>query len=704
MDMNYAMLLLPLLLLPICARADDIYHIRPLSERELVATYETVIRDACRYAERDWHTSSFDPSAGYWGDGISDGNEGIRGISQMVLACGALLKYSDAITDAERRDYTRKATAAIRYCVSTHVTGTQNCTDGKKWGRNWQSAMWTGVLAFGAWLMWDDLDADVREDVERVVASEADRFLGHKPPTGRWDDTKAEENGWTVPCLSAAANMFPDHPHAAAWNEKAIEYMMNTLSVPRDVRDKTVVDGRPVCEWISAPNLHPDFTLENHNIFHPSYVQCSSYFLTESAMHYVYARRPVPQAATHHLMDTWRMFQTILLPWAETAFPQGMDWELHGLPPTNLFASLACYMRDPLAAEMEKTSMQYIRAWQEMSGGSLTVPGSKLGFTRHSIQAEQVTYGYLAHKLFRREGEVPSEPGLAALPDSAQQELRPPAASTRPLVRNFSSIGVILHRTESKLVTFSWKYRIMGMLIPIGEGHAGAPFFTVPITNGLVGSIELSPAGDTKAKVLERAWKKTGIGFDTTGDLLTNGGLLRQTLRVTSVGEKTVVYQDCVSALSDVSVARELGVPFGIQNDKLTGGRRTVYHKDGKTIFDWQKPQKPDAIPGGWANVDGRSGVVSLAGSGLTYVQAAGYNPQGVCADVLYGSYSDRPRSFKAGDEVARRVLLFFVEVTPDETSALAESARIEDTPDGQVLRFKLPDGGEGEVPLLEHS
>jgi hypothetical protein len=83
---------------------------------------------------------------------------------------------------------------------------------------------------------------------------------------------------------------------------------------------------------VRGANLQPDFTLENHNIFHPSYVGCSSYFLTQAALYYAYAGRPIPKAATHHLMDTWRMFQTILLPWGELSYPQGMDWELHGLP------------------------------------------------------------------------------------------------------------------------------------------------------------------------------------------------------------------------------------------------------------------------------------------------------------------------------------------------------------------------------------
>ncbi len=50
---------------------------------------------------------------------------------------------------------------------------------------------------------------------------------------------------------------------------------------------------------------------------------------------------------------------------------------------------------------------------------------------------------------------------------------------------------------------------------------------------------------------------------------------------------------------------------------------------------------------------------------------------------------------------MARRIVLFFVEIGPEETSALSQSVSIVDKPDGQVLRFRLPEGGETEVPLL---
>ncbi len=685
----YHLALLTVLVLSVGSlQGQELYKIRSVSEAELLKTYTTLLRDGCKHADGVWKEWSVDPKGGLWGTGRSDQmNEGIRAIAGMVLASGTLLKYENNLPPAERTELLRKATAAIHYAVSTHVTGTQKCTDGKPWGGSWQSAMWTGTLAFGSWMIWDELDPLMQKDIERVVASETDRFLNVKPPGGSWSDTKAEENGWNMTCISLAANMFPHHPHATVWDQKAKEYMMNTLSAPQDAMDKTLVDGRPVSEWFSGANLHPDFTLENHGFFHPAYVGCSSYFMTQAAMQHTYARRPIPQAATHHLLDIWQMFQTIILPCGEAAFPQGMDWELHGLPFINLYASLASWKKDPLAARMERVYVQYMRAWQEMCKGDLAVSGSRLGFTRHAICAEQAAYGFLAHKIF----------------GSPVKEL-----SARDTAKRLSgvhlrdSIHVITHRTENKLLSFSWTNHVMGMLIPIGAGHDDNPDFTTPIQNGFVGSFELSPKGDTKTKSVSHNWTTNAHGCETSGVLLLNGGQLQQTITVTSLGDRTVVYQDRVIALTNVLITQEQGVPLGIENDPVTGGKRIVYSEAGEQPFLWKDSSNAIAISGSWANVDGRLGIIPVQGGKLTYIPATGYHPgMAVCSDLLCCSFSKEPRHFKKGDVVAERIAILVVEVGPKETARLARKVRVDHSGNAAILRFNLPEGGEVKVPLL---
>jgi hypothetical protein len=630
------------------APRNDIYRIHPLSEHELLQMYARMLEEACAYTEPDWRTSAFSAAAGYWGDGVSSGNEGIRTVVSMMLACATLLKYGDGLAAGVSSNLLTKSIAGLRYCVATHRTGAEMCTDGKPWGAtpdfgpgSWQSGMWTGTLAIAAWLMWDRLDATLRQGFERVIAWEDDILSHRPPPNGLWLDTKAEENGWEVPCLVLGPLMFLSNPHAGAWREAATRYMLNTLCTEADAHDTTLVDGRPMDEWVKGANLQPDYTLENHNIFHPAYVACSCYFLTQAAMYFTYGGKPTPQAASHHLLDTWHMFQSIVLPWGETAYPQSMDWELHAVTYVNLYASLATHWRDPFAARMEQCSLQYLRAWQMMGRGSLATPGSRLGITRHAVNAEQVSYGLLAHKIFAEAAK--------AIPAGA-------AAAEEEGVRDYPYVDFIAHRTLKKFASFSWKNRIMGVLMPIGEGHEGNPDFTVPIHNGFTGSFDVSPRGDEKIVVIEQERKKTPDGFLASGTLLLHGGRLKQRLQMISIGAQTVVYEDRVTAVSSVTIESEQGIPLGIENDQITGGTRVVTSQDGEMVMDWQAPRPPAPLSGSWVNVDGRLGVVMLSGSGMAYVQGKGYTPGiCVCTDILYGSFSQPNREFGQDEQGAHR-------------------------------------------------
>ncbi|HTA31660.1 MAG TPA: hypothetical protein VK731_14295, partial [Candidatus Cybelea sp.] len=653
---------------------------------ELLDTYNSLLHDACRHADPFWKDCPTNSNSGFWDSGHSDEN-GFRHIEGMTLATAALLKYSSALTENERAEYKRKELAAFRFVTATHVTGPRKCTDGKHWGDAWQSAMWTADLAFSAWLIWDELDDGLRKDFERVVAHEADRFLTIRAPAGSFNDTKAEENGWDLTCIALAGNMFPEHPHAAAWKKKAVEYMINTLSTPEDQDDQTVVDGRPVSEWFTGANLHPDFTLENHGFFHPSYIGCSCYFLTETAMYFTLGHQPIPAADTHHLMDTWRMYEGMLLPNGEAAYPQGMDWDLHGTPYLSLYAALASYQKDPMAAHLEEVNLQYMRAWQVKENGDLALPGSPYGFGRHAVTAGLATYAFLAHKIFG--------PPTKELTASE-------AASIGQGVNAHDLVGVVTQRTGDKFASFSWSNRVMGLVVPIGPGHEGNPDFTAPVTDGLVGEFVLGPKDKPKTVVADHSWKKTADSFETTGTLLMNQGQLKQTLQMTSLGGKTVVYQDRVVALTNVTVAQEHGVPFGIENDSVNGGTRLLSYQDGELVFDERNPRPSMAIPGSWANVDGRLGVIMVAGSGMSYSQAMNYAPGiSVREDILYSSFSNHPKSYAAGDEVAHRIAVIFVEVKPRETAALAQSIKIENQQPRPILRFQTPEGTEAKIPLL---
>jgi hypothetical protein len=140
---------------------------------------------------------------------------------------------------------------------------------------------------------------------------------------------------------------------------------------------------------------------------------------------------------------------------------------------------------------MEQQSLQYLRAWQVMCNGSLTLPGSPAGFGRHAINCDLTAYGFLAHKIFG-----PSVKPLTAREANAQEEG----------VWDYPYVDFIEQRTLQKFVSFSWKNRIMGLLMPI-EDQESNPEFIVPITDGFIGSFEVAGRGN-KMTVVEHSQKK----------------------------------------------------------------------------------------------------------------------------------------------------------------------------------------------------
>jgi hypothetical protein len=324
---------------------------------------------------------------------------------------------------------------------------------------------------------------------------------------------------------------------------------------------------------------------------------------------------------------------------------------------------------------MEKRVAQNMREQQRIYGtGRLAGPASSLGYARDCIQTERTAYALLYHKYI---GPPADDPAAAQRTWRALNGVR----------RHFNS-DFITHRTGSKFASFSWKNFIMGELVPMSPDHAGNPHFTTPITSGFVGSFAIADPNAKGLKVIERTWRMLADGFETRGTLSINGGFLKQEIVFASVGERAVICLDRVTAVKDVRIEQQIGVPVGIQNDELNGDRRTLCYEGGSQIITGPNTDQTIRIPGKWANVDGRLGVIAPIG-GLVYRDMPKYNRNGAREDFLYGSFSAEPREYKAGDVVAQRALVFLTETSAEETASLASKVRLY----GTRLSVELPEG-----------
>lgn len=664
------------------------------------AIYHEMLLDYRRYTETLWHR--VDPATvggaamGYWGTGRSNwNNEGTRAQSNTALVYALLWRNGDHTFPISER-----VEPALRYSCAIHLTGDRKGTDKLSWGNTWQSAMWAANLGTAAWLVRDQLSPETLNAVKRVLAYEADRFVTTPPPTMTPGNTKAEENAWDLTAPAAAVLLMPDSPKAKEWHQAALRYGFNTLSVAQDKHDETIADGKPVREWATTEQLYPDYTLENHGFFHPVYAMVSPATMTQAAVDYSLGGRPVPDALKHNVLPEWEMLRYITLPDGEWLYTQGLDWDLHDYEHIHYWAMLATLYKDPAAAVLERRTAINARKRQVINGdGRFVGPSGGLGFAREAVQAERVAFAALMHERF---GPIPAADPAA--PDAAWLAFE----KTLATVRVWDSTGFLVYRMPQRGVfSFSWKNRLMGLVAPDSDDYPDTPYVTTPNTESLVGGfkIEGQTAVDTgKWKISRRKIVTQAAGFTAAFDAFTNGGKLRQEIAVVGAAPGMLVYMDRVTATAPVTITEERGLPVALENDDVSGNKRSVVTSssgeaqvfNGGVAGDYPFPGKQ------WANVDGRLALVVATPPRLLYRSAGAPNRSGAREDLLYGVYDATSRSFQSGAVVAERAAILIPNGSPVETARIASSIVISRENGNMTLRYDGPDGHPHALTLTE--
>jgi len=133
---------------------------------------------------------------------------------------------------------------------------------------------------------------------EQIAGDEADRRLGsdfpaHPYVSGLDGDTKAEENAWEAFLLAWSANMYPEHPRASIWEEKARDLAFHSI-VRRS--ESVMLNGEPFS------TVEDDFTLTNHWVVgNPYYTGGTVQLLRMGALAYHIAGKPVPAEFEHNV-------------------------------------------------------------------------------------------------------------------------------------------------------------------------------------------------------------------------------------------------------------------------------------------------------------------------------------------------------------------------------------------------------------------
>jgi hypothetical protein len=132
---------------------------------------------------------------------------------------------------------------------------------------------------------------------------------------------------------------------------------------------------------------------------------------------------------------------------------------------------------------------------------------------------------------------------------------------------------------------------------------------------------------------------------------------------------------------SVVLVSPVLFRAMGIENDRLSGGERTLWSSQSSKTIPALEKQPPLDLPGNWLNISDRLGLIS-SGTSFNYTPAGGYTQKAVAADRVV-----------LKDAVVWQIV---PEVDHLATQTIAQTFRFDSQSD--VVTATVKDGRDGSI------
>ncbi|HEX8523891.1 MAG TPA: hypothetical protein VF669_16675 [Tepidisphaeraceae bacterium] len=514
------------------------------------------------------------------------------------------------------------AVAILRFLLTTHST--HPTADGKTWKNQWQSALWAAAAGKAAWLLWNDLDPNLQRLAAKMITSEADRFVDRPPDHQVENDTKAEENAWNSKIVALAYNMFPRHPRHSKWGETAIRWQLSAFATASDVARTDIIDGKPLKEWIQHPNIHEDYTLENHDRVHPDYMTSIRLNIAQKLV-YDWAGNPPPQSLSFNVEKIYASLKKLTLPDGGYIYPNGQDWQLHrNADWFDTHAMMAALFKDPQAATLARVCLNTATKMisRDADGGIYLDTETRFA----SSQSMLLDLYCEAYLILRAAGEGPA-------PISETQLWQQLAGNH---LFSFGKFNV--HRTDHSIATFSWGRETMGIVMPLEKDT-----LLTPNVRSLIGIVEVKSDKGTftrdtpvlksfrRISPIDPATAVPGVPplpptvFAIAGVLTRAGGLLEQPFAFLVLPDGRAVYVDSPrltpqARASETFPARCDFGTLGILNDTRWvhhNSLRMLFFDNGEITFAAREAEEnaPALLSSKWYNLD-QLGIVVLSSSG----------------------------------------------------------------------------------------
>lgn len=577
-----------------------------------------------------WEGDSRRSDMGFFGTGYS--GWGVQTNQRFSSALGVLsVRGSERIDRSACRD---KAVASLRFSLASHGTGSGACSDGRRWGRHWLSALGLERMMHGVELLRESLDEEILDGLERVICSEAKWILedyerdGISGITGnQWASQGGngpESNIWNGALLWRAAHLYPHHESAEAWKSRAHEFFINGVSIPADASDETICAGATVSSRFRGANFFPHYALDHHGYLNVGYMTVC---VSNAAFLHFDARLmglDAPESLYHHQSDLWQVLRRMIFSDGRLARIGGDNRVRYTYCQDYLVPSLllaADHFGERHSLELLEGMLDWMETEQDEGGD-----GSFLGGRLMDIRKTNPYY-YL-----RLESDRACVLGaLLAYGDFTEFGLSEPRGFEASVEGGWiePEHGAVLHRCPTRFASFSWNAfcKAQGICVSPEDGNM------VEWLHNLSGWIQFAPQ-----KPEERAHIRRVLGHASTafpGGFLTIGALAEggnsnwaegwqatdaamHWLAIAALpdGHTMVGLQLCVTSDWRTYLVQAKGLHLNVVNDVLNGFQRTFHTAGGTRILN--APSDAEQVldlNSTWVNIDDRLGAVVAFGA-----------------------------------------------------------------------------------------
>ncbi len=468
--------------------------------------------------------------------------------------------------------------------------------------------------------------------------------------------------------------LYPDHPHAAGWQERAHRFLVNAVSVPADAENETILAGKPVRERFVGANFFPSYALDHHGYLNAGYMAIC---VSNAAMLHFDLRLqglPRPETLDHHQAGLWQALRRFIFSNGRLARIGGDSRVRYAycqeyLLPALLYA--ADHLGDAQALDLLARQVDLIEAEAQWTGdgsfyGRRLAPlaqaspfyTTRLESDRAVALAQLIAYAPLLKQPLP---DAPSDERGAAFEASVAGSWTEPEHAAA------------LVRSPRRLASFAWRaYGLaQGMCQPPEEGHL------TDWEHHLGGRVEFihhpnpfHPKPPVERRLLDARVESFEGGFITWGSFVEGAEIeLAEGWRGTDMAVHQVVF----AALPDDQTALGLefcrlngargllrqvkGLHFNLANDLYNGFSRAIRTTAGEMAL--QSPPERDqvfATGSKWACIENKLGVIGLYGADELVIsrsaQRRGGAFQSLFVDEFCFPYLPGPRWADAGSVV----------------------------------------------------